>query len=249
MSLTESERKISEWILGKGISLPEWFEASDDERRQMAKDLAQTHYSKGRTENFQRQLDKAELWKDVAPIVSDKAEEKVVDPKLAALERITGEVNTRREIRSAREDYGAIPREKLSEPRRVERYDKIGNTLSTIETVMTEAEAEAALLRRTPLFTDEERREENANYLLRQARAAGVTSAGGSVVGTPNVRYRTDTAPQPFIIREYPAQYDPRTQTWNEESRYRVYREDTGEYLGQFSEKPTAKQIREKWRS
>ena len=214
----------------------------------MAKDLAQDHYMKGRTENFQRQLDKAELWKDVAPIVSDKAEEKVVDPKLAALERVTGEVNTRREIREAREDYTAIPREKISVPSRQERYDKIGNTLNTIEGVMTQAEAEAALLGRTPLFSAEERREENANYLLRQARAAGVTSAGGSVVGTPNVRYRTNTMPQPFIIREYPAQYDPRTQTWTEESRYRVYREDTGELIGSWSHRPSANEIRERWR-
>lgn len=214
----------------------------------MVKDLAQQYYRKGSTEKYQRLMDRQALWKDVDIIVNKEAEQVAVEPKLQRLEKIIGEANTRRELNQAKERYAEIPREKITEQQRLERYDRLGTNLSTTEQVMTDAENEAALLGRTPLFTSEEKREQNVNYLLKQGRAAGITSAGGSVVGESNVKYRSDTSPKPFIIREYPAQYNSRTQTWSEQPRFKVYREDTGEYVGQFKEKPTAREIKEKWR-
>ncbi|KKR01670.1 MAG: hypothetical protein UT24_C0003G0077 [Candidatus Woesebacteria bacterium GW2011_GWB1_39_12] len=215
----------------------------------MVKDLAQQYYWKGLTENYQRLMDRRALWKDVDIIVNREAENVAVEPRLQKLEKIIGEANTRRELNQAKERYAEIPREKLTEPQRLERYDRLGTNLSTIETVMTQTEEEATLLGHRPFITSEEARERNANALLRSARAEGISSAGGSMIGKSNVRYRTNTEPQPFIIREYPVQYDPRSQTWSEVSRFRVYREDTGEFIGQFSERPTARQIRERWRS
>ena len=222
-----------------------YFSGSDEERRALVEKLARDHYLKGKTEAYIKNV--ANHWRDIQPILQTEAEEKAIEPKLQKLEAVIGEANTRRELNQAKERYAEIPREKLSAPR-VERYDRLGTNLSTIETVMTQAEEEAALLGHRPFITSEEAREQNANALLRSARAQGITSAGGSIIGESRVKYRSDTSPKPFIIREYPAQYNSRTQTWTEQPRYRVYREDTGEYIGQFSEKPTAKQIKERWR-
>ena len=240
---TDSETKLALWAANSGLDLTAYFSGNDEERRALVEALARSHYKKGTTEGYINTVGK--LWKDIQPILQTEAEEKVVDPKLAALERVTGEVNTRREIRSAREDYGAIPREKLSEPR-IERYDRIGNTLGTIEKVMDEMEAEAALLGRAPAVTADEQR--NVNALLREARARNITAAGGQTIGESNVRYRSGAAPRTFDIREYPVSYDSKTQTWSEASRFRVY-DDEGKLLGTFDHRPSASEIKTKWRS
>jgi hypothetical protein len=249
MPETPSERALASWALNHGLPLEAYWSATEEERRQMVKDLAQQYYKKGATENYQRLMDRQTIWRDVDIIVNREAENVAVEPKLQKLESIIGEANTRRELNQAKERYAEIPREKLTEPQRLERYDRLGTNLSTIEQVMTDAENEAALLGRTPLFTSAEKREQNVNYLLREARAQGISSAGGSIIAEPNVRYRSGSSPKPFIVREYPAQYNSRTQTWTEQPRFKVYREDTGKYVGQFKEKPTAREIREKWRS
>ena len=237
---------MAEWCISHGISPDEYFDASEDERKQLLKDLAQDYYKKGLTEAFQTRLDKMEIWRDIDPIVATYAESKTVEPKLVALERTVGEVNTRRELTRAREQLSEIPRERLTSHDRIARVEQIEGTLNTVENVITNLEEELAMLRRAPLVTRDESR--NVNDLLRAARAQGITQAGGRIVGESDVRYRAGATPRTFQIREYPVSYDARTQTWSEQPRYRVTGKGVG-YIGTFSERPTSRQIREKWRS
>jgi len=239
---------MAEWCISHGISPDEYFDASEDGRRQLLKDLAQDYYKKGLTEAFQKRLDKMEIWRDIDPIVATYAESKTIEPKLVALERTVGEVNTRRELTRAREQLSEIPRERLTSHDRIARVEQIEGTLNTVENVITNLEEEFALLGRQPLITSAERREEGVSQLLATARREGITQAGGRIVGESDVRYRAGATPRTFQIREYPVSYDSKTQTWSEQPRYRVTGKGVG-YIGTFSERPTSRQIREKWRS
>jgi hypothetical protein len=243
---TDSETKLAEWALSAGLPLEAYFEGTDEERRALVEKLARDHYRKGTTEAYIKTV--GSLWKDIQPILQTEAEEQSVEPKLQRLERAIGEVNTRSEIRIAQQDYEAIARNRLSEPR-ITRYDRIGTNLDTIQKVMDALEAETAMLHRTPLITSEERREQNVNALLREARRQGITTAGGQPVGESKVRYRSNAAPRTFQLREYPIRnYDERTGTWREGPLFRVYSEE-GKLLGAFDHRPSWREIQQRWRS
>ena len=240
---------MAEWCISHGISPDEYFDASEDGRRQLLKDLAQGYYKKGLTEAFQKRLDKMEIWRDIDPIVATYAESKTIEPKLVALERTVGEVNTRRELTRAREQLSEIPRERLTSHDRIARVEQIEGTLNTIENVITELESEFAMLGRQPLITSAERREENVNALLREARREGISQAGGREIGASNVRYRSGARPREFSVREYPiGQYRSDTGEWREGPMFRVY-DDEGKLLGTFDHRPSASEIKMKWRS
>jgi hypothetical protein len=243
MPLTESEEKLANWALSKGLPLEAFFQGDDAEKQKLVADLANEHYLKGKTENYIRQVNN--LWADISPVLNEKAEEATVTPQLARVEALVGETNTRRELSRTREALGEIPREKLT-GERIERYERIEGTLNTVENVITSLEEEIGMLGRAPAVTTDEQR--NVNALLREARARNITSAGGQVIGESRVRYRSEAPARTFTIREYPIRFDEKSGVWSEQSRYRVYREDTGEYIGEFSERPTAAQIRERWR-
>jgi hypothetical protein len=237
---------MAEWCISHGISPDEYFDASEDERKQLLKDLAQDYYKKGLTEAFQTRLDKMEIWRDIDPIVATYAESKTIEPKLVALERTVGEVNTRRELTRAREQLSEIPRDRLTSHDRIARVEQIEGTLNTVENVITSLEEEIGMLGRAPAVTTDEQR--NVNALLREARARNITSAGGQVIGESRVRYRSEAPARTFTIREYPIRFDEKSGVWSEQSRYRVYREDTGEQIGAWDHKPNADEIRQRWR-
>jgi hypothetical protein len=231
-----------------GLDMERYWSATDDERRQMVKDIAGQHYKKGKTENYQRLMDRQALWRDVDIIVNREAENVAVEPKLQRAERLAGETNTRPELRRTREALTVIPREKLSEPR-VQRYDRVETRLGEIEKVITELEPEIGALRRQPFVTTQEARERDVNALLRVAREQGISRAGGQTIAESNVRYRTGASPRTFEVKSYPiGRYDSDSGTWSEGPVFRVY-DDEGKLLGTFDHRPNASEIKEKWRS
>lgn len=246
MPLSKSEQNIVDWLLAKGIDLDEWFASDDEGKRDLAKALGRDYYMKGRTENFEKQLDKFNIWRDIAPVITERAEEQTVEPRLARVEALVGETNTRSELSRSREALGAIPKERLTGDR-IQRYERIEGSLNQVENVITSLEEEIGMLGRAPAVTADESR--NVNALLRQARESGITSAGGQVIGESRVRYRSEAPVRTFAVREYPASYSERTGTWSERSVFRVYRADTGEQIGSFDHRPTASEIKAKWKS
>ena len=227
------------------LDVDKWFDATDDEKRAIMRDLANQSYKKNVTEAYVRTVEK--LWKDVSPIVNNYAEEKAVEPKLQRVEKLAGETNTRPELRRTREALTVIPREKLSEPR-MQRYDQVENRLGQIEKVITELEPEVGALRRQPFVTTQEARERDVNALLRVAREQGISRAGAQEIATSNVRYRTGAAPREFSVREYPiGSYNSETGVWSEGPVFRVY-DDEGKLLGRFDHRPSGLEIKERWR-
>ena len=245
--MTVSEDAIAKWCIENGIDPDDYFEASDEERRAMVRALADLHYRKGNSESFQKRIDEGRLWNGIAPIIATDAENKSAEPKLRKIEEKLPDVNTRKELARTNDDLAKIPSDRLSQ-QRLERYNHIEGTLKTVEQVMNDAEAEAARLSRRTFITGDDRKEIGVSQLLREARREGISSAGGQAIAESNVRYRSGATPRTFTIREYPINYDAKSQTWTDQPRYRVTGEGVG-YVGTFSEKPTARQIREKWRS
>jgi len=243
---TESEEVLANWLVSRGIDPDAWFDGSDDDRRRLMRDLAGGFYVKGKTERYIATVEK--LWSDVAPIVTEYAEERAVAPRLQRVERLAGETNTRPELRRAREALTVISREKLSDPR-VERYDRVETRLNEIEKVIAELEPEIGALRRQPFITSSEAREENVNALLRVARKQGISRAGAREIAASNVRYRSGASPREFSIREFPiGRYTSETGVWSEGPIFRAY-DDEGKLVGAWDHRPSAAEIREKWRS
>lgn len=208
------------------------------------RDAANKFYLKGKTEAYIRTVEK--LWADVSPIVDVRAEEKSVEPKLRSLEETVPKIENRRMLLKADADLNKLPYSKLT-GNRTDRYDKLNIQLNDLANIINTIEQETATLSSTPFANRQESRELAIQVPVEQARKLGFTRSGGIEVGTSRVKYRSNTSPKPFEIVEYPVgKMDERTGAYA--SNFKVY-DNEGKLLGQFNHKPSAAEIKSKWKS
>ena len=164
------------------------------------------------------------------------------------LERDIAKVNTQRELEQAEAQSRTI----AATDRTRADFERTQRNLEMVRGTIQEFQERA----RAPTIMAEERREENVNALLRAARAIGVTAAGAKITGTSRVAYREGAPRREFTIRYRPTMVreTPPSRTLPEGGavwtgpRWDVY-DSTGRLVGRFTHKPTAREIRERWRS
>lgn len=212
----------------------------------MAKARAQSHYLKGKTESFQKKMDDAGIWRDVEPIVTTFAEEKSIEPKLRQLEAQVPRIENRRMLLEADADLTKLPYGRLN-PQRQERYGKIETQLNDLAQIITGIEQETAVLGTSPFASREESKELASRVSVAQARELGITRSGGVEVGTSRVAYRSGAPAKTWTIFEYPTgNLDERTGAYT--SIFKVYDRE-GRQVGEWNHKPSAAEIKTKWRS